>query len=197
VTCGFFALAAALFANLWGRPRPLPKIPLVDPAFLETTPWRKAYADMVRDGDDLSDFSCYVCHNRKSPPPLRFDADQNVIVAQEHSDIVMAHGWNNRNNLCFNCHNEANLETLQARNGRELTFSESSQLCGSCHGPNYRDWEAGAHGRTSGYWNRALGPIHRLDCVNCHNPHAPAIPTRKPAPPPHPMRPEDAGEGGT
>jgi uncharacterized CHY-type Zn-finger protein len=181
-----------LLADVWGRPRPLPKIPLVDPTFLETTPWRKSYADMVRDGDELSDFSCYVCHDRKHPPPLRFDDKQNVIVADEHSDIVMGHGEHNRNNLCFNCHNDANLETLQARNGRALKFSESSQLCGSCHGPTYEDWEAGAHGRTSGYWNRSMGGIHRLDCVNCHNPHKPAIPTCKPAPGPHPLR----GGGG-
>jgi uncharacterized CHY-type Zn-finger protein len=122
---------------------------------------------------------------------LRFDADHNLIIPQEHSDIVMKHGSHNRNNLCFNCHNETNLELLQPRDGRELKFSESTQLCGSCHGPNYRDWEAGAHGRTSGYWNRSMGPITRKDCVSCHNPHSPKFPGRKPAPPPHPLRPLD------
>ena len=69
----------------------------------------------------------------------------------------MAHGRHNRNNLCYNCHNESNLELFQTRDGRELKLADSTPLCGSCHGPTYRDWEAGAHGRTSGYWNRQLG----------------------------------------
>jgi hypothetical protein len=80
------------------------------------------------------------------------------------------------------------LEVFQTRDGRQLNFSESTQLCGSCHGPTYRDWEAGAHGRTSGYWNRSLGAITRADCVSCHNPHAPPFPARRPAPGPHPLR---------
>ena len=80
---------------------------------------------------------------------------------------------------------EQNLLTLQVRDGREVGFDNIPQLCGSCHGPNLRDWEAGAHGRTSGYWNHSLGAADRLSCANCHNPHAPRIPTREPAPPPH------------
>ena len=62
-----------------------------------------------------------------------------------------------RNNNCFNCHDETNLTLLQTRDGRELKLANSPPLCGSCHGPTYRDWEAGAHGRTSGYWDRSSG----------------------------------------
>jgi len=97
----------------------------------------------------------------------------------------MGHGQHGRNNNCFNCHNETNLTLLQPRDGRPLTFADSSPLCGSCHGPTYRDWEAGAHGRISGYWDRAQGPFKRQNCVNCHNPHSPKFPPRKPAPGPH------------
>ena len=68
-----------------------------------------------------------------------------------------------------------------------MKFQDSPQLCGSCHGPTLEDWEAGAHGRISGYWNRSLGPITRQLCVNCHNPHSPAFQGRKPAPGPHPL----------
>ena len=85
----------------------------------------------------------------------------------------MAHGSHDRNNLCYNCHNEQNLLTLQVRDGREIKFDNIPQLCGSCHGPTLRDWDAGAHGRTSGYWNRSMGDIQRLSCANCHNPHSP------------------------
>jgi hypothetical protein len=100
----------------------------------------------------------------------------------------MHHGSHERNNNCFNCHNENNLEVFQTRDGRELTFANSTPLCGSCHGPTYRDWEAGVHGRASGYWDRALGAYDRKLCVNCHNPHSPRFPGRQPAPGPHPLR---------
>jgi hypothetical protein len=70
-----------------------------------------------------------------------------------------------------------------------LKIVESPALCGSCHGPTYRDWEAGVHGRTSGYWQRDLGSIDRKVCTSCHNPHSPAFPSRPPAPGPHPLHP--------
>ena len=82
----------------------------------------------------------------------------------------------NRNNNCFNCHDEQNLELFQTRDGRELSFGDSTPLCGSCHGPTYRDWEAGAHGRTSGLWNRDPAGFKRQNCVSCHNPHSPKVP---------------------
>ena len=109
-------------------------------------------------------------------------------MPEEHADIKMEHGSHNRNNLCFNCHNEANLLTFTTRDGNELKFDNIPPLCGSCHGPTYRDWEAGAHGRTSGYWSRRLGDSQRLSCANCHNPHSPRIPSRPPAPGPHLLR---------
>lgn len=185
----FLALTALFGAGFWGLSSPLPPIPLVDPAFTNTATVRQSLGELIRAGADTSDFECYTCHDRKKPPPLRFDANKNLIIPKEHEDIVMGHGRHNRNNICFNCHDEANLEVLQTRDGRELKLAESTPLCGSCHGPTYRDWEAGVHGRTSGYWNRALGPIKRENCVACHNPHAPRFPARPPAPGPHPLRP--------
>jgi hypothetical protein len=184
----FFALAAVFVGNLWGHAPARLQIALVDPAFLETTPWRQTYVDLVRAKEDLSDFDCYGCHDRKKPQVLRYDANNILIIPDEHKNIVMFHGSHNRNNQCYNCHSETNLETLHIRDGQELKFSESPQLCGSCHGPTYRDWEAGAHGRTSGYWDRSRGEIQRLLCANCHNPHNPRIPTRVPAPGPHALR---------
>lgn len=182
-----------------------PTIPLVDTNFLNTATVRKSYADLVREGADLSDFDCYACHEKNKPPTMRFDTNENLIVPKEHSDIVMGHGSHGRNNNCFNCHDENNLTLLQTRDGHEVTFSNSQLLCGSCHGPTYRDWEAGVHGRTSGYWNRNMGPIDRKLCVNCHNPHSPKFPGRQPAPGPHLLHPVVAqasteavsAEGGT
>ncbi len=184
----FGVLTAAFLLNLWGRSAPLRPIPLVDPAFLDTATVRRSYANLVQAKEDLSDFDCYTCHEKNKPPVLRYDAKQNLIIPQEHSDIVMGHGEHGRNNNCFNCHNETNLEQLQTRDGRVVKFQDSPQLCGSCHGPTFEDWEAGAHGRISGHWDRKLGPFKRQDCVDCHNPHLPKFPGRKPAPGPHPLR---------
>ena len=194
----FFAGLAVLLvvgSGLWGRVPAKTAIPLVDVKFLETTPWRRSYADMLAAKEDMSDFDCYGCHEKNKPPPIRYDANQKIIIPKEHSDIKMGHGSHDRNNLCYNCHNEANLVTLQVRDGRELKFDNSPPLCGSCHGPTYRDWEAGAHGRISGHWNTKAGPSPRLACVNCHNPHAPRIPTRAPAPGPHQLYETDAVPG--
>jgi hypothetical protein len=184
----FLALAAAFVFNLWGRPAILPPIPLVNPAFTSNNTVRVSYAELIARKEDLSDFDCYACHERGKAPQLRFDDQQNLLIPKEHSDIVMGHGSHNRNNLCFNCHDETNLEQFQTRDGRHLKLTDSTPLCGSCHGPTYRDWEAGAHGRTSGYWNRDMGTITRVNCVSCHNPHAPKFPSREPAPGPHPLR---------
>jgi len=308
VCATFSALAFAFWFDSGGTHLHRPAIPLVDTNFLDKSTTRKSYADLVRAGADLSDFDCYVCHDKKSPPPLRLDTNQAIIVAAEHigpttfaaddigtneltalmerlrahsdpvaglvwqrvsntdhllllksdlslaqgrdivlaalnkvvaepciyeserfkgiildsetvvhlqqsqtgpnlphlnrllledafglprnrhADIVMGHGQHGRNNNCYNCHNETNLTLLQPRDGRQLTFAQSSQLCGSCHGPTKADWDAGAHGRISGYWDTTKGPIERKDCVNCHNPHHPHFPPRRPAPGPHPLR---------
>jgi len=184
----FLALAACFWLNLWGHTHYPPQIPLVDPQFTNTATVRVSYADILRTKADASDFDCYGCHNRKKPPVLQFDANQVLVVPKEHEDVVMKHGTHNRNNNCFNCHNETNLVMLQTRDGHEVKLEESVRLCGSCHGPTYRDWEAGVHGRTSGYWKRDAGAMDRKLCVNCHNPHSPAFPGRKPAPGPHPLR---------
>jgi hypothetical protein len=191
LTLVFFALAAMIYANLWGKPPRPQSIPLVDAKFLEKTPWRQTYADLIAAKEDLSDFDCYACHEKDKPPPIVFDANHKIVIPKEHKNIVMGHGSHDRNNLCYNCHNEANLLTIQVRDGRELKLSDSVPLCGSCHGPTYRDWEAGAHGRTSGNWDRTKGEATRLACANCHDPHSPRIPSREPAPGPHSLH--DAG----
>jgi hypothetical protein len=197
LSVAFSALAVAFWLNSGRQPALLYRIPLVNTNFLDTSTVRRSYADLVRAGDDLSDFDCYACHEQGKPPPLRFDAQQNLIIPKEHSDIVMGHGRHGRNNNCFNCHNETNLELLQTRDGHEVKFADSPRLCGSCHGPTYRDWEAGAHGRISGYWDRSLGAADRKPCVSCHNPHSPRFPGRAPAPGPHPLRLVAAGADGT
>jgi hypothetical protein len=185
----FLGLAAAFALNLWGHPAKSPPIPLVDTNFISTATARMSAAELIASDGDASGLDCYACHDKKKPTKLNFDVQNNVILAAEHKDIVMGHGSHNRNNNCYNCHNETNLELLQTRDGTQVKLTESPALCGSCHGPTYRDWEAGVHGRTSGFWNRDMGPMQRKICTSCHNPHSPAFPSRQPAPGPHPLHP--------
>jgi len=193
LTVGFLSLAVAFHFNLWGRQQPLPAIPLVDTNFLSTATARISAAELfATPGAELSDFDCYGCHEKTKSPPLRFNVKGDLLIPDEHKDIVMGHGTHGRNNNCFNCHNETKLDTLQSRDGRELKITDSPSLCGSCHGPTFRDWEAGVHGRTGGYWDTNLGPMTLKPCTACHDPHHPKFPGRKPAPGPHPLRPAPA-----
>jgi formate-dependent nitrite reductase cytochrome c552 subunit len=185
----FVVLTVAFNLDLWGHSESLPPLALVDTNFISTATSRVSAADLVSSGGDASGLDCYTCHEKNKPLKLKLDVEGNVVVPKEHDDIVMAHGRHHRNNNCYNCHDESNLELLQTRDGRHLKIIESPALCGSCHGPTYRDWEAGVHGRTSGFWKRDSGSIDRKVCTSCHNPHSPAFPVRQPAPGPHPLHP--------
>ena len=185
LTVLFLALAAAFVLNLWGHPEAIARYSLIDTNFLDTATPRQSYADLVKAEEDISGFDCYACHDKAKPVALAYDDNRKIIIAKEHENIVMRHGRHERNNNCYNCHNEQNLELLQPRDGRNLKFPESTHLCGSCHGPTFRDWEAGVHGRVNGFWRANLGEKTHKDCVNCHDPHAPKYPARQPAPGPH------------
>ena len=102
---GFLALTVSFLSHDSGQQPYLYPIPLVDTNFLDTATVRRSYVDLARAGADLSDFDCYICHEKGKPPPLRYDPNQNLIIPKEHSDIVMGHGSHGRNNNCFNCHN--------------------------------------------------------------------------------------------
>jgi predicted CXXCH cytochrome family protein len=101
----------------------------------------------------------------------------------------MAHGRNARNEDCYNCHDRDQLNQLHTPDGQKLTFEQATLLCASCHGPTYRDWMAGAHGRTSGFWDQKAGATSRQECASCHDPHAPAFTGLIPMPGPHQLHP--------
>ena len=186
---GLLLLAAAFTMDLWGKTEPLPPIPPTDPVFTNTAPVRVSAALLIKSDADSSGLDCYACHDEKKPPPkLTLDANNHVTLPKEHDDLVMAHGRNNRNDNCYNCHDPEHLNKLKTRDGRLLDWEQVTLLCASCHGPTYRDWEIGIHGRPSGYWDRASGAVTKLECNSCHTPHAPAFASLKPAPAPHPLR---------
>ena len=170
---------------LWGpdyKDIPESRASVVDTAFLSTGPRRKALGDPPILRLSGYDRNCMDCHNlfppRPTPPVLRW----------MHEHVLLNHGINDQ---CRNCHDLENRDRLVLRNNKTIAFPESVKLCAKCHGPTYRDWEKGMHGRSSGYWNQAMGKLVRLDCVECHDPHWPAIPAMLPLrhmPEPHTLR---------
>jgi predicted CXXCH cytochrome family protein len=145
----------------------------------------KEHADLI-----ISMRNCAECHPPNDPVKLDYDADGIVLVPKGHEGLfAMAHGRGFRNNNCYNCHDRNQLDRLHTPDGESLTFSQATLLCGSCHGPTYRDWNAGAHGRTGGHWDRKAGPINREECTSCHDPHAPAFTGLIPMPGPHLLHP--------
>jgi hypothetical protein len=125
------------------------------------------------------DRHCMECHRFFQPER---ETPRQLV---QHVDIVMDHGLNDR---CANCHDRVNTNRLALRGEETVSFAESAQLCAKCHGPTYRDWEHGMHGKTTGYWDRSRGEPRRFTCVECHDPHAPAFPTMPPQPGPHTLR---------
>jgi hypothetical protein len=103
----------------------------------------------------------------------------------QHTHIELSHGTNDG---CLNCHDKENRETLTLRGESSVAFNQVEQLCAQCHGPIYRDWEKGSHGKTIGYWNAELGESIKLTCTQCHDPHSPAFKPMKPLRGPNTLR---------
>jgi hypothetical protein len=122
---------------------------------------------------------CHMLFPAMDEPPERL---------QQHTDIVLDHGINDR---CRNCHDTVNRDRLVLQSGESIPFSEVVELCAKCHGPTYRDWQRGMHGRTNGFWNVVMGDAWRLNCIECHDPHNPRFPAMDPLiplPPPNTLR---------
>lgn len=131
--------------------------------------------------------NCSACHVDKKLE-VEYAKNGDVVMPKAHADLLaMGHGRNNRNTNCFNCHSQSKLDELVTRDGTKLTFAQAPLLCASCHGPTYRDWELGMHGRTNGYWDTSKGKAVRQDCNACHDPHGPAIPQIIPLAGPKPV----------
>lgn len=124
-------------------------------------------------------FQCNECH-RTQPVTRAAGADFT-----KHSGIRLRHGINTR---CLNCHHPTNREAFVDDFGEEIPWDQPQKLCSKCHGPVYRDWQHGSHGRINGYWDTAQGPLVRLKCIQCHDPHHPPFQPLASAPPPGILR---------
>ncbi|MBI2432936.1 MAG: hypothetical protein HYV26_08700 [Candidatus Hydrogenedentes bacterium] len=125
------------------------------------------------------DYRCTECHLSILPP-----ARQNPQLP-EHANIVLEHGMNTN---CLNCHHPKNRDAYVDHEGGEIPSDQPARLCSKCHGPTYREWELGIHGRANGYWDTRQGPRERLLCVQCHDPHAPRFKPMTPEAPPQRTR---------
>lgn len=124
-------------------------------------------------------YRCSECHKIIQSPSETFR------TLTQHREIKLEHGINTR---CFNCHHPQNRDAFVDDYGREIPWDQPPVLCGKCHGPVYRDWQHGSHGRTNGYWDRTKGEQTRRRCIECHDPHRPSFPSLAPAPGPHTLR---------
>jgi len=174
----FIALAGLLLADPWPFKSPVPPAVDTPPWAVDISPVRSPlFKPKIAIGGFI--FDCSECHNLFPSPP------ETVRTLTEHRDIELNHGINNR---CFNCHNRDNRDTFVDYKQDEIPYDQPQLLCAKCHGPVYRDWTHGVHGRTNGYWNPNMGPVDRRKCIECHDPHSPAFPLLTPAPAPNTLR---------
>lgn len=118
-------------------------------------------------------YPCSQCH-------AAMEVNETPRELSYHQDIKLKnHAEDQR--WCLSCHDANNRDMLRLASGKLVSFDESYNLCGQCHGNMLRSWKAGVHGKRTGYWNG--NKLYRL-CAHCHNPHQPAFAPMKPLPPP-------------
>ncbi len=136
------------------------------------------------------EYACQECHKLFDS---RDEAAPRFPPLAQHQEIALDHGLNDR---CFNCHDREDRNRLVLHSGETVGFNEVEVLCAKCHGPTFRDWERGVHGRIDGYWNSEKGtPIQRR-CSECHDPHAPAFGQWPLMAGPHSLRVDGTDKGG-
>jgi hypothetical protein len=178
IAAALVGLAALLAAGPWRYERPYGEPTRIPAWATDVTPIRQP---ALRPEIRLAGFTyrCSECHNLFPSPP------ETVRTLTQHTNIALKHGINTR---CFNCHNLTNRDAFVDDWGREIPYDQPQLVCAKCHGPVYRDWLHGSHGRVNGYWDPQKGPAQRRKCVECHDPHQPPFPPMNPAPPPDTLR---------
>jgi hypothetical protein len=180
------ALCAAALAAAGCRPAPGPaRAPAPEPAppavlfAAATRPVPPPPRVRVARGPagELVEVSCGTCHATTPPNPALREAS---ALKDFHQGLQLAHGGL----ACLACHNRDDYDRLQLANGDAVEFPDVMALCAQCHGPQWRDYQHGAHGGMSGHWDLGRGGRLRNACVHCHDPHVPKFQAVQPAPPP-------------
>ena len=171
----FLLVAISFVFDVWGGKSEtnVASDVLVDPEYYTKEPVRQSWkAPIVKHADYT--YNCNDCHKH-----FETSIDRGELTA--HKNIELNHGIVTS---CLKCHSTTNREKLLDLNQNEIPFAQSEKNCYQCHGPIYRDWESGVHGRMSGFWDASKGDKGKLSCVECHDPHSPQFPAMKPAPAP-------------
>ena len=117
--------------------------------------------------------ACSTCHTTREP---NIANRKTADLDEFHKGMSFSHG----NLACLACHNPKDYDTLHLADRTPLSFQEVMSLCSQCHGTQRRDYDHGAHGGMTGYWDLSRGPRVRNNCVDCHNPHQPKFPKMNP-----------------
>ncbi|MCG8564814.1 MAG: hypothetical protein MI747_07005 [Desulfobacterales bacterium] len=121
--------------------------------------------------------NCFICHMSLVPDP-------GVVQPRfTHKKIKLDHGTNDR---CFNCHWILDRNYFTPDHGPGIVHRQVELLCSRCHGPIYKDWQAGTHGLKQGRWDQpTIYNTRTHTCTQCHDPHKPQFEFTAIAPAPH------------
>lgn len=125
--------------------------------------------------------SCVSCHSLRRPDAL---PESMRELDEFHGGLTFAHG----ELPCGSCHVVGDQDELRRADGTTIAMRDAMALCAQCHGPQFRDYNHGAHGGMNGYWDLSAGGRVRNHCVDCHDPHQPAFQPSRPV-----LRPQDRG----
>jgi hypothetical protein len=164
------------------RDRVDPPRPLPDAGAFTTTIHAspKLVSVEVRSADGGGErIACAACHTIKPQKPLPRSASE---LRDFHKGLAFSHG----DVSCAHCHVEGarSHDTLHLASGEPIPMVDALRLCAQCHGPQYRDYQHGAHGGMQGAISPDLGSRTRNHCVDCHDPHTPKYQGGRPVLPP-------------
>ena len=179
--CVFFAVCAVTLFVGCPSVEPVSEASLyerqVEGNVFDTAPVRGLVKPLIYTRGSFS-YRCSECHDDLQRAVREGD------LKGEHRTIQTAseHG---PNMTCLNCHHETERSAYVNHDGSLISHEKVEQLCAKCHGPIYREWQVGIHGRQNGYWDRTKGRRTKLVCTQCHDPHSPAFASMRPDPAPH------------
>lgn len=173
-----FSFAVLLALNPLPFASPVSEATHVPSSATDTTPVRQPRLEPTYDVAVFT-YRCSECH-KIIPSP-----EKTYRTLTQHTEIKLQHGINTH---CFNCHHRENRDAFVDDLGNEIPWTEPQLVCAKCHGPVYRDWQHGSHGRTNGYWLASEGQQTHRKCIECHDPHHPPFPSMDPAPAPNTLR---------
>ncbi len=119
--------------------------------------------------------ACQTCH--KKMVEARADVFRKTKPVF-HVHIKLRHG----RKTCKTCHRSPAFSDFNLADGTPVPHSNVMRLCGQCHSRRLVEYQNGAHGGMTGYWDRTRGPRKRNHCLDCHDPHHPATSPVRPAP---------------